>query len=297
MKKMRTAVLMLCLILTALSVALCEAGGEGPWTVTQFGSDEGSQKMFYTITNAEGGFVVIDGGFRADAPAVMEEIHKHGDHLDAWIITHPHEDHVGAFLAIMEDEALAGSFSVDRIYGTPVNEERYRETARDYDGFAFAEEYLRLIEKMTNVTKLYENDQLDLIGLHMKVLSAWDANVDALPDHLCNNGSLMFMLSGRSERMLFCSDVQSEMEAFILEKHGGELKADYVQLGHHGNWGLTKEFYALTGAEKGVFADAPARILDDTTGRYDGPVLKEWWIGLGIPCYRFTTAPNTIVLH
>ncbi len=297
MKRAMMAVLGICLALFVISGAVCEETGAGPWNITQFGSDEGSQKMFYTITDANGGFVIIDGGFRADAPLVMDEIHKHGDHVDVWIVTHPHEDHVGAFLAIMEDEALSASFSVDRICGTPVNEEKYRETAQDYDGFAFAEEYLRLIEKLPNVTELRENDELDLIGLHMKVLSAWDENVDAMPKHLCNNGSLMFMLSGSEEKMLFCSDVQSEMEPFILGKHQEELKADYVQLGHHGNWGLTKEFYAVVGAEKGAFADAPARILDDTTGKYDGPVLKEWLLEQGIPYYRFTTAPNTIVLH
>ena len=48
--------------------------------------------------------MLIDGGHTTDADEVREVIKEHGNHVAAWILTHPHPDHVGAFNEIMKND-------------------------------------------------------------------------------------------------------------------------------------------------------------------------------------------------
>lgn len=244
----------------------------GEWRFTRYAGTSGNQSMFYSIVDAKGRLVLIDGGWdqESDIEQVMSVIRAHDDHVTAWIITHPHPDHVGVFNGVIRE--YGDEVIIDQIYTVPFNRERYEETAQDYDVLSAFEDFLQLTEGMQNIKYLRENDEVDLTGLQMKVLHSWDANTDALPDHLCNDGSLMFRLSGRKNSMLFCADVQGEMEQYILPAHRQELKSDYVQCGHHGNWELSQDFYDIVNPVT-AFIDAPPSITGDTTGTYDCPEL------------------------
>lgn len=291
------------IIIISLAILLCCIAGTrylykhrtSPWTITQYGSEGGNQMMFYTITNPRGQLVLIDGGWDTDAGQVREVIDEHHGHVDAWVITHPHPDHTGAFNAIMAANT-DGSVVVDHIYTVPVNRERYQETAQSYDVIDAYEIFYILTKDADNVIYLNENDTFDLIGLRAAVLHSWDEHVDALPDHLCNDGSLMFRVDGKKESMLFCADVQSEMEEFILPSHRNQLAADFVQCGHHGNWGLTTDFYDLVGA-KTAFIDAPSSIIDDESSKYDGYLLRNYFLENGVKLYRPETSPNAVTLR
>ena len=290
-------------LITVVCLIVCAAAGFvyytrrhiSRWTVTQYGTDSGRQMMFYSIENNLGQLALIDGGWDSDAGQVRDIIMAHGGHVDAWIITHPHPDHTGAFNVIMAGNT-DGSVVVDRIYSTDVNRTRYQETAHDYDVIDAYEIFYLLTKDADNVIYLKENDTFDLIGLSCEVLHGWDEYVDELPDHLCNDGSLMFRAEGRKESMLFCGDVQKEMEEYIVPAHEAQLKADYVQTGHHGNWGLTTGFYELVGA-RGAFLDGPSSILDTEDGPYDGHELVSWFKEQGTEMFRLDEAPNTIELR
>ena len=249
--------------------------------------------MFYTITDRRGRLVVVDGGWEADAPEVEETIRSLGGHVHAWIITHPHPDHVGAFNAVMAHFEDA-DIRLDHVYTVRVREKRYHETAEYYDDYPAYEKFKTHCGNLGSVvTYLKENDVLDLIGLRMKVLSAWDEKVDVFENNECNNGSLMFRLEGNGKSMLFCADVQKEMEEYIVPAHRDELKSDYVQLAHHGNWGLTEEFYDLVDPEA-AFVDGPSSIIDEEDSIYDGWQLRDALQEKGVTLYRFGTAPNEV---
>lgn len=265
------------------------------WKITQYGSDDGSQYMFYTIESSDGGFVIVDGGYTYDEDIVRSVIEQHNNHVTAWIITHPHPDHVGAFNRVVsgnEDNKIV----IDNVYTVPVNRERYKETAASYDDYPSYETFLSLISSMENVVYLREGDELDLIGLQMKVLHSWDEQVDTLSSDLCNNGSMVFKLLGSEDSMLFCADVESPVENELIGKYADELKADYVQCAHHGNWGLSTAFYDLV-SPKAAFMDAPSVIIDEENHIFDGYLLRDYFIKNNIHIYRFTTAPNEIILR
>ncbi len=268
------------------------------WKITQYASVTGRQGMFYTIEDNSGRLAIIDGGYTADENQVLAIIRSHGNHVYDWIITHPHPDHVGALNAVLQGQAggkLTG-IRIDHIYTTRVNKERYEATAQDYDGIESFEMFYNLTDGKSNLTYLAENDTADILGLHMKVLHAWDSHVDELSRNLCNDGSLLFLLSGNKNRFLFCGDTQGEMEQYIIPAHQRELQADFVQCGHHGNWGLTTAFYDLVNP-KVAFMDAPSYILNDTSGTYDGPELKRYFLNKKVTVYELTGAPNSIEMR
>lgn len=281
------------LLLLAAGASLCAfLQRDSGWKVTQYASVSGGQAMFYTITDSRGYLAIVDGGFDVDSEQVLRQIRKHHNHVDAWILTHTHPDHVGAFNAIMSDPS--GRPDVDHIYTVQANTERYRETARDYDDFSAHEDFETAAETLPQLEYLKENDILDLDGLRMKVLSAWDGQVDAMDSHLCNNGSLMFRLDAPQRSMLFCADVQAEREPYILAGHRQELAADYVQCGHHGNWGLSEAFYDLVRPEE-AFLDGPEYLFEESD-LYDGYQLKEYFKEKGVICHSFADAPSSVVL-
>ena len=141
---------------------------------------------------------------------------------------------------------IFGLKKMQKIYTTKVNKERYEETAQDYDVIDAYYKFLDVSKDFANITYLEENDEFEMIGLHVEVLHAWDEFVDRQPLHSCNFGSLMFKLEGKKQSILYCSDNGDDgkgcgpMEQDILSDQKDNLDADYVQLGHHGNWGFTE---------------------------------------------------------
>ncbi len=85
----------------------------GEWLITQYGDANGNQLMFYTLQDARGHLIVVDGGWTTDADFVRQVIKVLGRHVDAWIITHPHRDHAGAFCEIYKDP---GKIKIDKVY-------------------------------------------------------------------------------------------------------------------------------------------------------------------------------------
>lgn len=292
MKKFKKIIVFFICSILSLNVLGCVME-EKSWTITQYGTADGSQSSFYTIVDNKDNLIIIDGGWDYQADQVREIIAAHDNHVSAWIISHAHMDHAGAFNVIMQEP---NGIEVDNIYTIDVNLERYKATAQDYDGIAVHEQFLQLTETLENVHYVYENDEMDILGLKMKVLSTWNENVETLSVNLLNNGSMVFVLEGNEESMLFCSDAENEIEGFIIEGHEDVLaEVDYVQLGHHGNWGPTTAFYDYTNP-KAVFFDAPNWLLE-VTEPYDGYLMKQYFVERGVEIYTFDGAPHQIEIH
>ncbi len=262
------------------------SGDATKWTVRQYGDGSRSvQSMFYTIYSNKGELAVIDGGWENDAPKVREVIKRYGNHVSAWIITHPHPDHVGALNAILKNNS--SGIRIDRIYTTPVNRKSYQRTVKPWDMIEEYDTFRHLTRKMKCVVYLEEDDEIDLIGLNMKVLSSWDASVDrCYSANLCNYGSLMFKVQGKKKSMLFCGDIMKKRQNRIIRRHKKELRATYVQCSHHGNWGFSKKFYRYV-KPSAAFFDSPAMITEDASGHFDAMKLIRYFKKKGVKVYTF----------
>lgn len=262
------------------------------YLVTQYTDATGVQAMFYTIEN-DNTFIIIDGGWTENADAVREVISKHGNEVDAWIITHPHKDHAGAFNAIQKNP---GDIVVHQIYDNGFDYDFIMAAGEPYDDIAILQDYYALTKDATNVTHLKRGDVLEICGLTFSIYNAYDdiilANVGDELDYQ-NNASLLFEVSSANSSMLFCSDIKYDMDAYLLEHYREEIACDYVQVGHHGNWSFSEDFYDTTGASI-FFFDAPTTITESPD--FPASALMASLDAKNKTVLDFSTAPHTVTL-
>ena len=262
--------------------------------ITQFWDVNGAQENCYTITT-ENGLAIIDGRFEYEEPRLREIIARYGNSVDAWILTHPHADHMTAFLDIYIDPQ---GIVFHHIYVPEMPELSILMENADWDDYSLLEELNKL--EIPQLEYLHNGDERSILGLNMKVLSAYDDEINKLSNDLMNDGSLVFKLSGEKESMLFCADagdpyVNKGISERIIKEYKDELPSDYLQLGHHGFGGLTPELYDIVDA-KGVFIDSPAWLLTSTefiSSRENDLRMEEQ----GRVVFSYFTAPNQILLR
>ena len=284
------SILLFCALILASYSLITTFDTKTKWTITQHGWWDGPQLTFYTISSDDY-LIVIDGGWRDTADKVREVITQYGGVVDIWIITHPHLDHVGAFLEIYTNP---GPLQINSVY---------------YGNFADIEAVIRsddVIEEFhdfeelliqTSFNRLYTGDEFTFSGLTFDVISTYGSHVYNMP-RVLNNGSLMFMLRGRENTMLFCADVSNPMEKWLIDNIGEKLRADFIQLGHHGNGSSTlgSEFLTLVNP-KVAFFDAPQWLFDDPDGTFRMEWIRNFMEDNGIAYYNFMTAPNSISFY
>lgn len=262
--------------------------GTDGWLITQFGDPTQTQEMCYVVTT-ETGLVIIDGGYSYETPRLREIIGQYGNSVEAWIITHYHPDHIMAFLDISEDPQ---GIKIHHVYAVEQADLTLMEEKAPWDDFSMLGRFDAL--EIEGLEYLHRGDRLDLMGMRMDVLSAYDSSLNSKTDDLMNDGSMMFRLSGREESMLFCADVGVSLTGDLIDVYGESLKSDYVQMGHHGFGGLGEEFYRLV-SPKAAFFDAPDWLMN---GEGDRNAQEKEALMRGLECVIFSyyTAPNQILL-
>lgn len=261
------------------------------WVVTQYGGVSGNNLMFYTIQNSSGELVVIDGGWEADADYVRDVICSLGGKVDAWILTHPHMDHIGAFCKLYPNR---GSIEIKKVYAVDMASPDLVKANAPWDNASLDEEF-RLLD-VSNLSYVHKGDVIDLIGLNMTVLSAYDDYVDIYSNDLINDGSMMFKLESNNNSMLFCADVGISLSDFLIEAYGDDLKSDYIQMGHHGYGGPDDRFYKTVKPNVSFF-DAPDWLMEDADGKYGTKEKVQLMEEMGSRIYSFSTAPNKVYLR
>lgn len=262
--------------------------GSDGWLITQFGDPLQQQEMCYVITT-ETGLVIIDGGYSYEAPRLRKIIEQYGNSVEAWILTHYHPDHITAFLDIMEDPQ---GIKIHHVYAVEQADLALMQEKAPWDDFSVLDRFHAL--EIESMEYLHRGDQLDLMGLKMEVLSAYETSMDSMTNDLMNDGSMMFRLIGREESMLFCADVGVSLSNYLIGEYGESLKSDYMQMGHHGFGGLSEEFYRLVDP-KAAFFDAPHWLMNeegDRSTREKEALMRE----LGCVIFSYYTAPNQILL-
>lgn len=269
----------------------CDDFEKHEWKITQRASEQ-MNSMFYTIQSDLGNLIVVDGGWKDDADDVRQVIKELGNKVDAWIITHPHKDHAGAFCAIYPD--LQG-MQIEQVYAVDMAPEDLCEENAPWDTFETLEAFNSL--EIPQLQYVYKGDHLSVAGLEIDILSAYDEYVDENSNDLLNDGSMMFKVNGQKQSMLFCADVGISLDDYLISAYGSSLKADYIQMGHHGNGGLSKEFYKIVNP-KAAFFDAGKDLMDPPKGStWTTPENREWMENLGAEIYCFEMGDNSVILE
>ena len=259
------------------------------WKVTQFGDVTAQQEMCYTITTPTG-LVIVDGGYSYEVPRLRNIISQYGNCVEAWILTHPHPDHITAFMDIYEDPQ---GIVFHHIYAPELPDEETMAARASWDDFSALERFRSL--EIPQLEYLHTGDTLDLLGLQVEILSAYDEQVDAHSRDLMNDGSLLFRISGKRDSMLFCADVGKNLTEYLTETLGDKLNSDYVQMGHHGFGGPGTAFYDRV-TPRTAFFDAPDWLIHGEGDRSTRE-KENYMRNMGCEIVTWYTAPNQILIQ
>lgn len=221
--------------------------------------------MSYVLQTKEGNLIVVDGGYRTDAAHLQETLIRLGGPkpvVDLWLLTHPHEDHIDALLEIFLKE---NPIRVKKIYDHFLSEEFYNT----YEAAAVVskeslKQYNQWKAECPDMFGDFEKGQVLTAGsAEVHVLYVPDESITANP---YNNSSVVFRVDAEGQRILFTGDLGREGgDRALMEVPHEELCADLVQMAHHGQGGVKKNFYEVV-APSVCLWNTPVWLWDNDAG-------------------------------
>lgn len=211
--------------------------------LTQFGATTSRQMMGYAIKTINGKIIIIDGGTKEDAEQLEQYIIENGSQIEAWFITHPHSDHAGAFEVISQNEKI----KINKIYMSIAEKQWYldNEPSRAQD----IEEFFKVIENENIKYKIVEpqmNDTIKIDNIRAQILGIKNPEITT---NAINNSSMVIKIKVNNKKILFLGDTGTESSKKLIKNQGNNLKADIVQMAHHGQAGATEELYKIVKPE------------------------------------------------
>lgn len=223
------------------------------------------QMMSYVLQTKEGNLVVVDGGEKPDAGYLQEILIRLGGAepvVDFWILTHPHTDHIDALLELF---SKPNPIRVKKICDHFLSEEFYRTYEAYEEGSAdslhqYNEWKARCPEQFCDL----EAGQKFTVGsAEITILYVPD---ESFTVNAYNNSSVVFRVDAEGQRILFTGDLGEEAgDRMLAEIPHDELRADIVQMAHHGQSGVKKSFYEAV-TPKVCLWNTPLWLWDNNAG-------------------------------
>jgi L-ascorbate metabolism protein UlaG (beta-lactamase superfamily) len=198
-----------------------------------------SQMESFVLKSKSGRVIVVDGGTDADEEHLKDVIKSNGSVVTAWLITHPHSDHVGALTKLLNEDN--SGITIENIYYnfTSIDWYEANETyrAQTVADCAAAMSKLSPDALHGNVKK---GDVINVDDVKITVMnSPFLFAVNAI-----NNSSVVYRVELNGKKILFLGDLGTEAgNSFLNEYQGQDLSCDIVQVAHHGENGVTEQFY------------------------------------------------------
>lgn len=229
----------------------------------------------FIITTEDGKLIVIDGGYDSETQSFLSNLKRisgeERPHVNAWFLTHPHSDHVNCFFDVMEHRS--NEVDVEKIYcnfpsrGFLEDDESAAKTMDDF--------YRVLPLIATKIRIVCGGDTLQIGSARFIILYSQDFEIKN-----CNNSSLVFRMELGGKSVLFTGDSEEAAGEKILRlwKDLGLLNCDICQMSHHGQNGLSREFYKAVSPEICLWP-TPSWLWTNHHGR--GPyktLTTRWWM-------------------
>ena len=241
-----------------------------------------SQMMSYVIKTKNGKLIVVDGGLPQDEPHLVETIKSYGGEVSAWILSHPHSDHGGAFTKLAEN-GFEG-IKIDNFYYN-IREQAWYDKYEKYRADmvnTIRNSIAKLPAGVSHITSKGEVYYVDGVAIHVLNDPYW------IESNSINNSSVVFRLDfDNGTRVLFLGDMgPAAGERLKADVPASELKADIVQMAHHGQYGVNKDVYEII-APKVAMWNAPEWLWDNdggsgyNTGNYNPLEVRSWMDEIG----------------
>lgn len=267
-------------------------GGAEIWMLD--GNLDRGQQLSIIVVTKNGRLIVFDGGLKGSSKEVCAFISQHGGKVDHWFITHPHHDHLGVLVDVLKRRSNPlisdddySNIEIENIYYSfaPIEfYEKYEQPSRlpvIYEAMdVFSKEKRSNIIKDRPAGTVIEDDGVKVEILNNAMLSKIDAG---------NNSTITYMLEVNGKKMLILGDLPYEAANKLLEELPAEkLKADIVQMAHHGQHGACKEFYERVAPSiclwptDEVLYQKGFEEIDPKSDVYTVAVTKKWIEDMGI---------------
>jgi len=241
---------------------------EGRFTLWQLPEQSDTQMMSYIIRAADGKLIVIDGGTQRDAGYLKGFVAALGESVEAWFLTHPHSDHTDALVEILR---RPGGIAIGTIYVSLPDLGWIRQYGSNDEQDTPMRLEAALKASGIHVVELSAGQEVSVGGVRTEVLRVWNPGIHA---NALNNASLVLRVSDGSKSVLFTGDLGIEGgQELLAGPLRDRLRADYCQMAHHGQNGVTREFYEAVSPTHCLWP-TPRWLWENNAGR--GPGTGPW---------------------
>ena len=223
---------------------------------TQQGSGLG---ILFHLPN--GKFIIYDGGYVANDGLykTLQELAGNEEIIiAAWIVSHPHADHQDAFDAFLKNHAK--DIEIETVmYNYTTLSDQYGDSA------TIRKSIKTYLDGKTTVIKPHTGQIYKFGSSTVEILYTIEDMMPDQPNDIINNSSMAVRVTVLDKSVILLGDVLKEAAKILTDTYGSYLKADMVQLAHHGSWPGTETLYSNINASV-VFWPSNA---DNAKNRYN----------------------------
>lgn len=250
----------------------------------------------YIIRSRNGELIIVDGGLDIDYELVLEYINKYGNGIvDHWYVTHPHGDHIGALVEVINKD---NDVIIENLYYSFNDLEWYREN--DKRGFESEEKMIKALssEKIKNIVPCRKNQIIEMDNISCEIIRI--ANPEITNSDNGNESSMVFKMTATdvNKSIIFLGDAFYYASKELMEEPE-KLKADAVQMAHHGQNGVSKDVYEAIDPEI-CFFNCPEWLYNNdngngyNSGKWKTVEVRSWVDELGAKSYKAFEGDQTI---
>ena len=242
MVKIKNSVFVVFLVLIFSVLFACKGSEKSePYLLWQLNSETNLQMNSYVLKTPNNKIIVIDGGYKEDASYLKGFLAALGNNVDMWFITHAHSDHMCALAKILNSPS---NLVISKVYGSLPTENwvakvsgRESQDLKDFENFNQA-----LGDSKVEYIDVQLGDKINMDKMEIEILGI--KNPEIIEPNAINNSSLVFKMYLNNCSILFLADLGYEGgEKLLNSKYAARLPSDYVQMAHHGQGGVSEDFY------------------------------------------------------
>lgn len=230
----RTATVFLFLFFTAGTILFA---AKPDFEIWQLPSQINTIGNSYVFRMNDGSVVVMDGGVKEETPYLRGFLAALGNQVDVWFVSHPHPDHIGAITEILK---APNGIQIKKIFHSRFSP-GFCGAEPDYQ--PAAEEFYAVLDK-SGIEVIDVTEPGLIVQLHktrFKILGVKNEDIRVNP---YNNSSMIIRVWDDSKSLVFLGDCGHEQgERLLNGLFRNDLNCDYLQMAHHGQQGVSKEFY------------------------------------------------------